>query len=251
MEPVDQSGKTVSAEILVADASNNAGGISAVAAFETNYPLAKGNYYDVESRNKEGDAAYVHVAKLAPGQKLESVPVSFFTDQALGATGRFGSYSAPQITSATTSSLRSSAGASGTAMTPTRFVDVSFSALTQSGFEVPRRGVIAAVQPTGSSDVFMLVSSVGAARWKKGGEADVRLAAESFRVTRSRPSNLRRSSDNDYRYSSRSLKGFSEGESEIEAALARDLSTQSAALGGKFSEAAARNNGVAGYAPNF
>ena len=98
-------------------------------------------------------------------------------------------------------------------------VEVSFNALTQSGFEVPRRGVIAALQPAGSTDVLMLVSSVGSARWKKGGEAEARLAAESFRIARTRPTALGRLNDNDYRYSARSLKGFSEGESEIEAAL--------------------------------
>ena len=246
LEPVDQSGKTISAELLVA--SNTDAGLSTVAAYESAYPLAKGNYYDVESRNKEGDAAFIHVTTLAAGQKLETVPNSFFTDAALGPTGRFGSYSAPQITGASTSKLTSALDEKRQQVA-TRFVDVSFNALSQSGFEVPRRGVIAALQPAGSSDVLMLVCSVGSARWKKGGEEDVRLAAESFRVTRSRPSNLRRSSDNDYRYSARSLKGFSEGESEIEAALARDLSTQSGALGGKFTDAA--KNGVAGYAPNF
>lgn len=245
LEPVDQTGKTVSAELLVKDARNSASGISAVAVFESPYSLAKGNYYDVESRNKDGDAAYIHVATLPAGKKLETVPNSFFTDTALGSTGRFGSYSAPQITSISAGKLVAP-DSSGKAA---RFVEVSFNALTQSGVEVPRKGVIAALQPQGSADVLMLVGSVGAARWKKGGEADVRLAVESFRVTRSRPSSLQRSSENDYRYTSRSLKGFSEGESEIEAALARDLSTQSGALGGKFSDAAKR--GVAGYVPNF
>ena len=82
--------------------------------------------------------------------------------QALGPTGRFGSYSAPQITSvAESKATAAAAAASGKAVTPTRFVEVSFNALTQSGFEVPRKGVIAALQPTGSSDVLMLVSSAG------------------------------------------------------------------------------------------
>jgi len=250
LEPVAQTGNTISAELLCAGTGDKAG-VAAVAVFESAYPLAKGNYYDVEGRNKDGDAAYIHVAPLPAGKSLDDVPKSFFTDTALGATGRFGSYSAPQITSvsAGSSSAASSGGASASTVTPTRFVDVSFNALTQSGFEVPRKGVIAALQPTGSSDVLMLVSSVGAARWKKGGEADARLAAESFRVTRMRPTALPRAADNDYRYNSRSIKGVSESESEIDAALARELSTQSGALGGKFADAA--KSGVAGYAPNF
>ena len=239
LEPVVQSGSTISAELVCAGSP----GVSAIAVFESAFPLAKGNYYDVESRNDKGDAAFIHVAELPPGQKLESVPNTFFTDAALGPTGRFGSYSAPQITSVATSSYNGKAS---------RYVDVSFNALTQSGTEVPRKGIIAAVQPAGSSDVLLLVSSVGAARWKKGGSADVRLAAESFRVTATRPTSLARVNDNDFRYSARSLKGFSEGESEIEAALARDLSTQSGALGGKFAEAAKGGSSVvAGYAPNF
>ena len=256
LEPVEQTGSTISAELLI-DSASQAGGISAVAVFESAYPLAKGNYYDAESRNKEGDAAFIHIAVLPAGQQLETVPNSFFTDTALGSTGRFGSYSAPQITAVSTGKSYRPADSSGKVVVPSRFVEVSFNALTQSGFEVPRRGVIAALQPPGSSDVLLLVSSVGAAKWKKGGDADVRLAAESFRVTRSRPSSLQRRNDNDYRYSSRSLKGFSEGESEIEAALARDLSTQSGALDGKFADAArgsaggAGRSGVAGYAPNF
>jgi len=245
LEPVDQTGKTISAELLLAN-NNKASGISAVVAFESAYTLAKGNYYDVESRNKDGDSSYIHVASLPAGQTLETLPNSFFTGEALGTTGRFGSYSAPQITRAIAGTYQSKVSASSKLV---RFVDVSFNALTQSGVEVPRKGVIAALQPSGSSDVLMLVSSVAAARWKKGGDSDVQLAAESLRIVRSRPSSLQRSNSNDYRYSSRSLKGFSEGESEIEAALARDLSTQSGALAGKFSDAA--NSGVAGYAPNF
>lgn len=246
LEPVVQSGKTISAELLCAGTDNTAG-VAAIAVFDSAWPLAKGNYYDVEGRSKEGDAAYIHVASLPAGQTVASLPVSFFTDTVLGPTGRFSSYSAPQITSIAMSKV--APPPAGTPGMPTRFVDVSFNALTQSGFEVPRTGVIAALQPPGSGDIVMLVSSVGAARWKKGGEAEARLAAESFRLTRTRPTALARTNDNDYRYNSRSLKGLSESESEIEAALARDLSTQSGALDGKFSDAA--RSGVAGYAPNF
>ena len=191
---------------------------------------------DIEARNKDGDAAFVHVATLPAGMRIETAPASFFTDTALGPTGRFGSYSAPQITGVTGGKL---GGATAAELSSgTRFFDVSFNTLTQSGFEAPRRGVIAALQPTESMDVLMLVCTVSASKWKKGGEADVRRTAESFRVTRTRPSRLLRGSDNDYRYQARSLKGFSEGESEIDAALARDLSTQSGSLGGKFGAAA-------------
>jgi hypothetical protein len=191
---------------------------------------------DIEARNKEGDSAFVHAATLPAGMQIETAPASFFTDMALGPTGRFGSYSAPQITGVKGGKL--GGAPSARLSTSTRFFDVSFDTMTQSGFEAPRRGVIAALQPTDSMDVLMLVCTVSAAKWKKGGEADVRRTAESFRITRTRPSRLQRASENDYRYRARSLKGFSEGESEIEAALARDLSTQSGSLGGKFGAAA-------------
>ena len=250
LDAVRQTGQTMSAELLVRADQSTTGGIAAVAVYESAYAIAKGNYYDIESRNKEGDAAFVHVASLPTGKTLETVPSTFFTDTALGATGRFGSYSPPQINSVS-DAVRLSSVPPKLPCSATRFVDVSFSALTQAGYEVPRRGTIAAIQPRGSSDVLMLVSTVGSARWKKGGSDDVRMATESFRVTEARPTNLARTNDNDYRYSGRSLKGFSEGESEIEAALARDLSTQSGELGGKFGDAAKASGGVAGYAPNF
>ena len=240
IEPVVQTGKTVSAELLVPSGSG-ATSLAVVAAFDSAYVVAKGNYYDCEARSKNGDSAFVHVASLPPGQRLEDAPASFFTGAALGATGRFGSYSAPQITSVVGGQM---GGEPPTGLsTAPRSFDVSFNAMTQGGFEVPRRGVIAAVQPAGSSSVLMLVSTVGAARWKKGGEADARAAASSFRVTQVRPSQLQPGTDSDYRYASRSVRGFSEADSEIDAALARDLSTQSGALTGKF----AGGSSVAGY----
>lgn len=254
LEPVIQSGTTIRAELLCSGSAS--AGVSAVAVFDTPYPVAKGNYYDVEARTKEGEASFIHVAALPTRQKLpmlETLEASFFTDAVLGATGRFGSYSAPQITSVSTS-LKMSATQSKLPCSATRFIDVSFNALTSSGFEVPRRGVIAALQPEGSTDVLMLLSSVSALKWKKGGEDEVRRMAESFRIASVRPSKLLRSSDNDYRYASRGIRGLSEDESEIEAALARDLSTQSGSLTGKFAAAAAPGSsgaGVAGYAPNF
>ena len=85
-----------------------------------------------QARNKDGDSAFVHVARLPPGSRLElapytslylaippcislylpappcislhlppgmrleDAPASFFSGAALGPTGRFGSYAAPQ-----------------------------------------------------------------------------------------------------------------------------------------------------------
>ena len=100
LDPVVQTDKTVSAELLVAGSS--ATSLAVTAAFDSPWPVAKGNYYDVESRSKEGgDSAYVHIAALPSGQRIEDAPASFFTGAALGPKGRFGSYSAPQITGTT------------------------------------------------------------------------------------------------------------------------------------------------------
>ena len=64
---MEQTGKTISAEMLCAGAGSDKGGVVAVAVFESAFPLAKGNYYDVEGRNNDGDAAFIHVAKLPAG----------------------------------------------------------------------------------------------------------------------------------------------------------------------------------------
>merc|ERR1719476_409363 len=91
-----------------------------------------------------------------------------------------------------------------------------------------------------------MVSSVSASRWKKGGEADAREAADTFHIAQVRPTGLTPTTSNDYRYASRSLQDYSDAKSEIDASLARELSTQSGVLTGKFSAAA--SSGVTGYA---
>ena len=50
-----------------------------------------------QARTKDGDSTFVHVARLPPGVRLEDAPASFFAGTALGGTGRFGSYAAPQV----------------------------------------------------------------------------------------------------------------------------------------------------------
>ena len=154
LEPPVQTGATISAEMLVANANTKLGGISAVSVFESPYPLAKGNYYDIEGRNKEGDAAFVHVAAVPAGMNLEALPNSFFAGAALGPTGRFGSYSAPQLTKVSTARLNKDPQATSWYR---RALSSVLQRLTQSGFEVPRKGVIAALQVPGSSDVLACV----------------------------------------------------------------------------------------------
>ena len=146
-------------------------------------------------------------------------------------TGRFSSYGAPSVEKLLDGGTRGSA----------RLLDVSFTALTFGGTEVPRRGVVAAVSPPGSTDVLMLIGSASATRWRKeaGVEKALRGAVESFRVTRTRPTKLARVLDSDYRYAQRSIKALEADEDALDAAtdafdrrLARELTGKAGSLAG-------------------
>ena len=66
LEEVQESGKkdapTVAAE-LVLD-----GGVAATATFQSEYPLVRGMFYDVEVKNAKGDGAFLQVARLPDGK---------------------------------------------------------------------------------------------------------------------------------------------------------------------------------------
>ena len=68
-----ESSPTISAEMVLD------GGVAITASFESTWPLAKGMFYDVESRSKGGDGAFMHVASLPSGASLETLPSTFFT----------------------------------------------------------------------------------------------------------------------------------------------------------------------------
>ena len=85
----------------------------------------------------------------------------------------------------------------------TRFIEVAFSVLSQAGSDSPRRGLIAAVQPKGSRDVVMLVSSATSSRWKKGVDLAAQQVAESFRVVSTRATTNTRAAATDYRFPER------------------------------------------------
>ena len=71
LEEVQESGKkdapTVAAE-LVLD-----GGVAATATFQSEYPLVRGMFYDVEVKNTKGDGAFLQVARLPDGKTLADV----------------------------------------------------------------------------------------------------------------------------------------------------------------------------------
>ena len=170
------------------------GGIAATATFQSPWPIARGMYYDVEARSKDGDGAFLMVSSLPKGEArtLDSLPSRYFFDAVFSAAGRFGAYGAPTDIKL----LKSTLSPEGN----TRFLDVSFSALSPGLSEVPRRALIAATVPSGSEDVVMLVGGAAAARWKKGGEEAVRSAVGSFKVTETRATKLRRVRASDYRF---------------------------------------------------
>jgi len=198
LEQVQASGSakapTISAELVTN------GGVSATVAFDSAWPVARGTFFDVEARSPEGDSAYVHVRKLPSDKDVMSVPATYLTSSVFNKFGRFSAYGPPTDVSVLTDVTKGQA----------RFIEIKFSVLSASGSDSPRRGLIAALQPVGSNDAVMLVSSATASRWKKSGaEATTRQAAESFRVVGTRPTRNPRAPNSDYRFGT-------EGQSNVE-----------------------------------
>jgi hypothetical protein len=189
LEDVQEAGAkdapAVSAE-LVLD-----GGVAATVTFqsEPGYPLIRGMFYDVEIKNQKGsDSAFLQVASLPSGKGIAEMSDSFFTKKVFSAEGRFGAYG-----SATDIKVLNSE------MGTRRLIDVTFSALSPGGTEVPRRALIAAIQPEGATDAVMLVGSSVLKEWKKV-EPALRKTALSLQVARVRPTGIARKAKNDYRF---------------------------------------------------
>jgi len=167
------------------------GGLVASVAFDSKWKLAEGGYYDVEANTREGDAAYLQRVPLPAGKDLASLPAKFFTAAVLGVDGRYGAYGAP-----VDGKVIADVSDNGK-----RLVDISFTSLSPGSAELPRRAVVTAIQPSGSTDLILLVAGASASRWKKGtGEAEARAAARSLRLVSARPSSLQAVAQSDYRY---------------------------------------------------
>jgi len=178
-------GKTLSAD-LVLD-----GGLIATTSFESKWSLAEGGYYDFEALSKEGESAFVQVLALDKGQGLDSVPKSVFSNALFSVDGRYGAYGAPTDIKIKETDKEGKA----------RTFDISFTVLSPSMAELPRKGVVRALQAPGSPDVLLLTASSSATRWAKtSAEADARSAIASFRVAGTRPSALKRDFSADYRF---------------------------------------------------
>ena len=82
-----------------------------------------------------------------------------------------------------------------------RLLEFSFTALSPSNAQVLRKCFVKAVRVPGSGDTAMLVAGTTAARWKKeNGEQTSRKVAESFRVVSTKPTNLAKAEESDYRF---------------------------------------------------
>jgi len=178
-----QTGSSITAEAVLPS-----GRVAAI-SYETKFNLVSGGYYDVESMATDGgDGAFVQIV-TAPKGDLSSLKKDWFLQAICSVTGRYGSYGAP-IDGKVLADDKSGA---------TRMLDISFTVLSPSMAEIPRRAVVSATQPAGSSEIVMLVSGCSATKWKKGGEAAARFAATSFRVA-TRPSDLKYAAYTDYRF---------------------------------------------------
>merc|ERR1719271_2317089 len=79
------------AEVVTADK------VAAKLAFDSPWPLQKGNYYDVEAKSKEGgDGCFVVVKTPPRGAAPSALPKAWFADNIFNIEGRYGAYGAPQ-----------------------------------------------------------------------------------------------------------------------------------------------------------
>jgi hypothetical protein len=180
-----QSGSTVTAELLLN------GGVAATATFDSPWPLARGLYYDVETKSEKG-SAFLQVVPLPAGESVGSAPKKLFTKNVLKVDGRYGSYGAPTDVKIT----RDDIAADGARRT----VDFGFSTTAPGGAEVAWKGTLAAVQPKGSTDALLIVSSAPVGKWKDGVEQLARSATSSFRVAETRPTSIKPVPSSDVRF---------------------------------------------------
>lgn len=191
VDEVKQEGKTgITGNVVLAD------GLVASVNFNSPWPIAEGGYYDVEVKSRDGDTAFVQVAKVPAGKSLVTVPKSFFVNSILGVEGRYGAYGAPTDVKVLTDDA---AGA-------TRRLEVAFTALSPGAAEVQRRAFVTATQPAGSTEAVMLVAGTAAPRWKKGGKEEAQRAVDSFAVT-TRPTTLKQEPASDFRFGKTSGPG--------------------------------------------
>jgi hypothetical protein len=171
---VSQDSRTgdVLAEIVLSD-QKNGDRMAVLASFSSPWPLAKGSFFDIECRNKQGDSAFIAVTTNVDGQSIDNIKDSFFLENLLSPTGRFSFYGQP-----TDVKIKKSIQKDGY-----RVIDLSFATLSQATqTEIPRKARLVATIPAGSSQAVMLVGSASASRWSNGAGDNVLATTDSFRA---------------------------------------------------------------------
>ncbi|KAL3934981.1 MAG: hypothetical protein SGBAC_009410 [Bacillariaceae sp.] len=170
----DSKSGNVFAEILV-QKTDSSDLMPVVTSFQSPWALATGSLFDIECRDSStGDGAFVAVSPNVGGSSVDALKDSFFIKFLFSPTGRFSFYGQPTDIKVKSSEMRGDY----------RILDVSFATLSQSTqTEIPRKARVIATIPSGSKQAVMLVSSVSALRWKKGGEQLVTSTIESFKAT--------------------------------------------------------------------
>lgn len=167
--------------VLKAELQDGAGGILTAQFTSAKLKMAQGAAFDVEVRDKQnGDSVFLMMAKAPSGvTSADALKDSFLTTQVLKGDGRFGAYGAPTDIKVKGGSLNNGY----------KELEFTFSALSPTYAEVPRRAVVLATIPEGSPDVVMLVGGSTAARWSKGAEPVIRDVLGTFSVSRRMPRN--------------------------------------------------------------
>lgn len=162
---------SVLAEILLSGGSSK---VPVLASFVSPWPLATGTVFDVECRDpKTGDGVFLAVSGDTGGRSVAELTDAFFVDTLFGPTGRFSSYGTPTDVKVKRSTNNGQY----------RLVEWSFATLSQSTqTELPRRALVSATIPQGTSQAVLLVGSASAVRWRKGSDQMIADVIASFRA---------------------------------------------------------------------
>jgi hypothetical protein len=178
----DRSG-AVAAEILTGTKANPVAVL--VSFISPKWKLETGPVFDVECRDgKTGDGAFVAVTKDVQGKNLSDLPSDFFLERLFDPTGRFSFYGPPTDIKVKSSKMDGN---------NLRYIEFTYSNLSQStNAEIPRKALLVASIPEGTSNAVMLVGSATASRWrKKGADEDVTKTVDSFRAIAAPKTNLK------------------------------------------------------------
>eukprot|EP00545_Synedropsis_sp_CCMP1620_P001427 CAMPEP_0119013942 /NCGR_PEP_ID=MMETSP1176-20130426/9269_1 /TAXON_ID=265551 /ORGANISM="Synedropsis recta cf, Strain CCMP1620" /LENGTH=303 /DNA_ID=CAMNT_0006967071 /DNA_START=45 /DNA_END=956 /DNA_ORIENTATION=+ len=178
----DRSG-AVAAEILTGTKANP---VAVLVSFVSpKWKLETGPVFDVECRDKKtGDGAFLAVTKDVEGKKLGDLPSAFFLERLFDPTGRYSFYGPPTDVKVKSSRMEGN---------NLRYIELTYSNLSQStNAEIPRKALLVASIPEGTSNAVMLVGSATASRWRnKGADEDVTKTVESFRAIPAPKTNLK------------------------------------------------------------